>query len=392
MAAGRPAVVSFQTAGGRRLFIIKKEKERKQEMKRKVLSLLLAATMVLSLAACGGGDDKKEETAAPTEAATEAAKETEAATDAAADTTAAAADTQAASGETKKITIGYAPATLNNAFWLAVKDGVQKAIEERTGYEVTLVDIDAGGDQAKMNDGISNLLGAGCDAMLVAPADSTAAMSALEECKNAGVPVINFDTPVDNSNGIVETIIASDNYNAGYVVGKDAAEKMPEDAKILILNSDRASACVERKKGFKDALDESGKKYNIINDLDGQGDMEVSLGVVSNAIVADPDLDVIFAVNDPSAMGSVNAIQQATVELEKDILVYGVDGNPDAKLMIKNGDMAGTGSQSPETLGYESMMAAFDVLEGKSIEPEIVVDTFLITADNVDEFGTDGWQ
>ena len=60
--------------------------------------------------------------------------------------------------------------------------------------------------------------------------------------------------------------------------------------------------------------------------------------------------------------------------------------------MIKNGDMAGTGSQSPETLGYESMMAAFDVLEGKSIEPEIVVDTFLITADNVDEFGTDGWQ
>ena len=54
--------------------------------------------------------------------------------------------------------------------------------------------------------------------------------------------------------------------------------------------------------------------------------------------------------------------------------------------------MAGTGSQSPETLGYESMMAAFDVLEGKSIEPEIVVDTFLITADNVDEFGTDGWQ
>ena len=360
-------------------------------MKRKVLSLLLAATMVLSLAACGG--DKKEETAAPTEAATEAAKETEAAkdTEAAADTT-AAADTQAASGETKTITIGYAPATLNNAFWLAVKDGVQKAIEERTGYEVTLVDIDAGGDQAKMNDGISNLLGAGCDAMLVAPADSTAAMSALEECKNAGVPVINFDTPVDNSTGIVETIIASDNYNAGYVVGKDAAEKMPDDAKILILNSDRASACVQRKQGFKDALDESGKKYTIINDLDGQGDLEVSLGVVSNAIVADPDLDVIFAVNDPSAMGSVNAIQQATVELEKDIMVYGVDGNPDAKLMIKNGDMEGTGSQSPETLGYESMMAAFDVLEGKSIEPEIVVDTFLITADNVDEFGTDGWQ
>ena len=54
--------------------------------------------------------------------------------------------------------------------------------------------------------------------------------------------------------------------------------------------------------------------------------------------------------------------------------------------------MEGTGSQSPETLGYESMMSALDVLAGKEIEKEIVVDTFLITADNVEEYGTDGWQ
>lgn len=54
--------------------------------------------------------------------------------------------------------------------------------------------------------------------------------------------------------------------------------------------------------------------------------------------------------------------------------------------------MEGTGSQSPETLGYESMMAAYKTLQGEEIDPEIVVDTFLITAENVAEFGTDGWQ
>ena len=287
-------------------------------------------------------------------------------------------------------TIGYAPATLNNAFWLAVKDGVEKAIEEK-GIEVELVDIDANGDQSIMNDGIANLLSSGVDAILCAPADSNAVGSALEQCQQAGVPVINFDTPVPDAE-MVETIIASDNYNAGYVVGKDAAEKMDDGAKILVLHSPRASACVQRYEGFVAALEESGKEYTEVNNLDGQGATEVSMTLTADALVADPDLQVIFAVNDPSAMGAINAIQQATVELENDIMVYGVDGNPDAKKLIESGEMEGTGSQSPETLGYDSMMAAFDVLEGKEIDKEIVVDTFLITAENVDEFGTDGWQ
>ena len=340
-------------------------------MKRKVMAMVMAAAMAMSMAACGG-DDKKEDTG-KTENTAEPEKEE---------------GKEDASGE--EYVIGYAPATLNNAFWLAVKDGVEQAIEE-SGANVKLVDIDANGDQSVMNDGISNLISSGIDALLCAPADSTAVASALTELKDAGVPVINFDTPVEDPN-MVETIIASDNTNAGYVVGKDVGEKIEDGAKILVIHSPRASACVQRYDGFIKALDESGKKYEIVNVLDGEGDQETSLGLVSDALVADPDLSVIFAVNDPSAMGAVNAIQQANVALENEIMVYGVDGNPDAKKMIKAGTMEGTGSQSPETLGYESMMSALDVLAGKEIEKEIVVDTFLITADNVEEYGTDGWQ
>lgn len=350
-------------------------------MKRKLVSALIAAAMVMGSFSCVQAEE------AETEAVTEAvAEETEAVTEAAEETEAAELNLEGS------YTIGYAPATLNNAFWLAVKDGVQQAIDE-TGVDVELVDIDANGDQSIMNDGISNLLSSGIDALLCAPADSNAVGSALEECQNAGVPVINFDTPVpEEQKDMVVTVIASDNYNAGYVVGQDAASKMEDGAKVLILHSPRASACVERYDGFIAALDESGKEYTIVNELDGEGDQETSLGLTGDALVADPDLAIIFAVNDPSAMGAVNAIQQTSVGLENDIMVYGVDGNPDAKKMIEAGDMEGTGSQSPETLGYESMMAALNTIAGNEVEKEIVVDTFLITADNVAEFGTDGWQ
>ncbi len=349
-------------------------------MKKKLLALIMSTVVAFGLIGCGNTTSK--ETAAP-----ETDKTTEAAT---AETTEAAATESTTETTGKKYVIGYSPATLNNAFWLAVEDGVKKAIEEK-GVEVELVEVDANGDQSIMNDRISDLISSGIDALLLAPADSTACTSALEQLKSAGVPVINFDTPVD-AKDLVETIIASDNYNAGYVVGKDAAGKIQDGAKILVLHSPRASACVDRYDGFVAALDESGKKYTIVNTLDGKGDQETSLTITADAIVADPDLSVIFAVNDPSAMGAVNAIEQSSVALDNDIMVYGVDGNPDAKVMVKNGKMEGTGAQSPETLGYDSMISAFDFLDGKTLEKNVVVDTFIITAENVDQYGTDGWQ
>lgn len=349
-------------------------------MKKKLVAATMAVVLAFGLAACGTAATTPTEPETTDEAVTE---------NSATEETAPTEGTETTDGA-KTYVIGYSPATLNNAFWLAVEDGVKQAISER-GADVQLVEVDANGDQSIMNDRISDLISSGIDALLLAPADSTACTSALEQLDAAGIPVINFDTPVDAAD-LVETIIASNNYNAGYVVGADAASKMEDGAKVLVLHSPRASACVQRYDGFIAAMDESGKKYTVVNVLDGKGDQETSLGITADAIVADPDLSIIFAVNDPSAMGAVNAIDQSSVTLANKIMVYGVDGNPDAKLMVKNGKMEGTGAQSPETLGYDSMMAAFDFLEGKKLEKEVVVDTFLISAGNVDEYGTDGWQ
>ena len=295
-----------------------------------------------------------------------------------------------------KIKVGYAPATMNNPFWLAVEDGVKEAAE-KAGADVEIIEVSGEGDQALINEGINNLIADGIDVLLCAPADVAAAESAFKAANEAGIPVVNFDTPVDEGeNGgygdLAATIIASDNYNAGYVCGADVAEKYPDGFKLIVAHSPRATSCTRRYAGFFAALDEAGVDYEILQEVDGWGDQEKSMNAIAPALVADPDVDVIFAINDPSAMGCVNAIEQATVELEKDIAVYGVDGNPDAKMMIKNGQMEGTGSQSPNTLGFDSMVAAFKILSGEDVEHKIDVDTFLITAENVDQFGTDGWQ
>jgi ribose transport system substrate-binding protein len=279
--------------------------------------------------------------------------------------------------------IAYAPTTMNNAFWLALM-GPVKAEVEKSGD--TLVTIDPQSDQARMNDQIGDLIAQGIDVLLVAPQDSTGVESALQACKDAKIPVVNFDTPVTNTD-LVATIIASDNYNAGVVVAKDMMAKLPKGSKVAVMHSPAGGACIQRAKGFYDTI---GDYFDVVVELDGKGDTGVTLPLAEDVLQSTPDLKAFFAVNDPSAMGCVNALA-AHPEMTG-ILVYGVDGNPDAKKLIKDGKMTGTAAQSPETIGAESIKAAYTLLAGGTVEKNISVPTFLITAENVDQYGTDGWQ
>ncbi|HIU33190.1 MAG TPA: sugar ABC transporter substrate-binding protein [Candidatus Pullichristensenella excrementigallinarum] len=278
--------------------------------------------------------------------------------------------------------IAYVPTTMNNAFWLALMGPIEEEVEARGD---TLVTVDAQSDQATMNNMIGDLIVQGIDVLLVAPQDSTAVETALVACADAGIPVINFDTPVTNTE-LVKSIIASDNYNAGVVVGKDMMEKLPEGSKVAVMHSPAGGACIDRANGFYDTV---GEYFEIVVELDGKGDTGVTMPLAEDVLQSTPDLAAFFCVNDPSAIGAVNALAAYP---DMSVLVYGVDGNPDAKALIEAGRMEGTAAQSPETIGRETIAAAYELLAGNEIEPNIVVDTFLITADNVAEYGTEGWQ
>lgn len=278
--------------------------------------------------------------------------------------------------------IAYAPTTMNNAFWLAVEEPIKAAVEAN-GDE--LIEIDPQNDQGRMNDMIGDLIADKIDILLIAPQDSTACETALQACKDAGIPVVNFDTPVTNKD-LVATIIASDNYNAGVVVAQDMMAKLPEGSKVAVMHSPSGGACIDRAAGFYDTI---GDYFEVVVELDGKGDTGVTLPLAEDVLQGTPDLAAFFCVNDPSAMGAVNAL---AAHPEAHVLVYGVDGNPDAKKLIEGGQMAGTGAQSPKTIGQMTIDAAYKLLAGEEVEANIVVPTFIINSDNVAEYGTDGWQ
>ncbi len=289
----------------------------------------------------------------------------------------------AAMAEGKKFGSTYM--TMNNPFFGALNDGIKSVVEANGD---TLITLDPALDQAKQISQVEDMVAQKVDAIFLNPVDWQGVRPALEAAKAAGIPIINVDAPVYDLD-LVDCVVASDNYKAGVVVAEDLLKKLPNGAKIVMLEHPTAKSALDRTQSLVDTL--AGKDlYQIIDRQSSEGQLDQAMTKMESILQAHPDVDVVMGVNDPSAMGALAAIQAASVS--HPILIYGVDGAPEAKKMIKEGKLEGSAAQSPKTIGTTAAELAYKLLAGEAIEKEVLVPVTLITKDNVDEFGLDGWQ
>lgn len=340
-------------------------------MKRKVLSVLLGVAMVAALTA-GCGSSSSGETSAPAE--TEAPAE-DAETEAPAD-----AEAPAEGGRV----FGYTCMDGTNPFFVALEGAIREVVES---HGDTLLSVDPGNDSNTQIDQIEDLISRGIDVMFVNPVDADGIIPALDLLKEAEIPMFGFDTEVGDMSYLV-SYAGSDNYNAGYVCGEDLAKKIPDGGDILVLDSPTMQSVTDRTNGFLKAIEDSGVTFNVVGQQDAQGNQQVSNEKATDLLTAHPDVVAIFGGNDPTALGAYAAADAANVTP----LIYGVDGSPDVKALLKDSILEGTGAQSPITIGKTIAETAYSWLDGEEVEEYIPIDTFLITADNVDDYGTDGWQ
>lgn len=348
-------------------------------MKKRYLGIAMA--MALSASMVAGVPVFAEETE---EAATE--ETTEETTEEAAEETAEEATLDLGDLDVSGLTLAYVPTTMNNPFWSAMMGGITEEMEALgMDPDKQLVTVDADSDQATMNNYVYDLINQEVDAIILAPMDCTAVTEALQACTDAGIPVINVDTAVDRTD-LVVSVIASDNYGAGVACAEDMMEKLPEGSKIAIMNQPSGSACVERETGF---LDTVGDYFDIVSTTDTSGDTATTLPVAEDAITADSDLAGFFCINDMGALGCVQACAAAGRD---DIVIYGVDGNPDFMGYVEDGSATGSAAQQPSVIGKNAVDSALSYLAGQEVEAEIVVPVEFITAENIAEFDISDWQ
>ncbi len=354
---------------------------------KKILSVFLAGVLAFSMAACSG---KPAETQAPETQApeTQAQGETQATVEqSVAETVAETVGTEGGSG----YTIGFSPYTLTNEYFTAVLNGCQAACDE-LGCE--LIYYDPQNDPTKQADQINDMIAAGIDALVYIPYDSAGAQTVLQACKDAGVKVINIDNVVaEEDYELVDGIIASDNTQLGYLSGEWVAKNHPDGANILIVHLQIAESCIINVEGFWKGIEENAadpSKYVEVQVVEGEGSTDAAFNVVSDALQAHDDIDVIYCINDTSALGAVQAIEDAKKTGTIDVL--GKDGAPIGKHAIKDGTMVQSSAQRPTYMGYMGVQECVDLLNGKTIEFNTSIASYSIDASNIDDYDLDAWD
>ena len=276
-------------------------------------------------------------------------------------------------GRDNKPKIGMVLSTLNNPFFVNMKDGAEKEAE-KLGYD--LVVLDSQNDPAKERANVEDLVQLGVIALLINPTDSDAVVKTVEVANKSNIPVITLDRQANG--GKITSHIASDNIKGGemaaeYVLDKFKDEKGPINV-VEIQGIPGASATRDRGEGFHNIMDKNDK-FNFISIQAADFDRQKGLQVMENIIQANPNIQVVFAHNDEMALGAVKAIKASGINA----LVIGFDGNDDAKDSIDANEMTATIAEQPDLIGALGVELANKIYNGESIKDKIAADLKVYT-------------
>ncbi|MEZ3433866.1 MAG: substrate-binding domain-containing protein [Lachnospiraceae bacterium] len=333
-------------------------------MKKRILFGIIAAvvTGVLVLAACKKSVGTPEDNASVSESSEDSEEEQE-----------------------KKI--GFSAIDMENPYFITLESAVKEVLDKE---EYKLITKDPGTDPDKQAAQIEEMIEEGIEAIILSPVNWEEITPSLEALRQAGVKIINVDTQVKEM-AYVDAYIGSDNYSAGVICGEDLIERCPDGGRVAILECPTQNSINDRITGFEETLATAKKGFEVVAREDTGGEFEKALEASEKILKEHPDIVAIMCGNDQLAVGAKTALNIA--KLDK-VLIYGVDGSPDIKKELKKAEtqIAGTAAQSPIGMGKSAAKLVIDILEDNEYEKETYEEVFMINKDNVDMYGTDGWQ
>ncbi|MGF1762765.1 ribose ABC transporter substrate-binding protein RbsB [Aliivibrio kagoshimensis] len=266
-------------------------------------------------------------------------------------------------------TLAMVVSTLNNPFFVSMKEGAEAKAKE-LGYE--LIVLDSQNDPSKELSNVEDLTIRGVKAILINPTDSDAVSNAIRIANRSNIPVLTLDRGA--SRGDVVSHIASDNVAGGEAAGKFIMEKVGAKALVMQLEGiPGTSAARERGEGFMNAVNASS--MTLLSSQPADFDRAKGLNVMENMLAANPDVQAVFAQNDEMALGALRAVQASG----KEILIVGFDGTDDGLAAVERGLLGATVAQQPELIGSLGVATAVKVLKGDSVEKYIPVPLQVVT-------------
>ena len=327
-------------------------------MKKKLLSMLLATALVgTMISGCGS----KQEEGGDSSAKDESADESE-------------GDGACEDG----YTIAMITYSLAEEFGVDVLNGAQEKAEE---LGVNIVYQDPAGDAQKCVAIMEDLITQKVDAICIAPVDADAIVPYIDQARDAGIVVVNWDIETQAE---VDAKVLTDNFEGGALGADYLVDKMGTEGKVLVVTDlESVTSTYERNQGFIDRMAEIAPDVEIIEQL-SSGTRDTHRTTVENMLQAHPDITGIFCADGDRTLGAYVACEANN---RQDVLIAGYDATPEQKeIMQKDGaecNMICATNLHPDNLGKTATEIAYKILEGEEV-PEVTMSSIdLMTAEGV---------
>jgi ABC-type sugar transport system substrate-binding protein len=279
------------------------------------------------------------------------------------------------SGGSGDVTIGLAVSTLNNPYFVELKQGAEEAAAE-LGVKLTVVD--AQNDATNQVNQVQTFATQGLKAIIINPVDSKQATPAAKAAENANIPLIAVDRSVDD--GKVTSEVTSDNVQGGSLAAIELGRATSGEV-VHLQGIPGASASRDRGRGFEQGLNSGGIK--VVASQPADFDRAKGLDVMTNLMQANSAIKGVFADNDEMALGAIKALGDRA---GKDVQVVGFDGTPDGLKAVEEGTMVATIAQQPKVLGRKAVEQAVKAAKGEAVQQVVDVEVKVVTKTNLAEF------
>lgn len=286
----------------------------------------------------------------------------------------------------EKIKVGVILKTLSNPFWTKMEDGIKEEAE-KLGVEVDILAAQSEDDVQGQLKIFEDLLNKDYDGIAFAPISPVNLIPQAVNAYKKGIPTVNIDEKVDmdelvKAGGNVQAFVTTDNEKVGEQAANFIVEKI-QSGEVAIIEGKSGAASGEARKRGAEKVFKSNSNIKLVASQPADWDRNKALDVVTNLLQRYPNLKAIYACNDTMALGALQAVQNAGKE--KQVIVVGTDGTPEAIDSINKGGLTATIAQDSAEIGRRSLQLLVDAIKGKKLigleeEPEVVnVPSNLIT-------------
>lgn len=288
--------------------------------------------------------------------------------------------------EKQKTTVALVMKTLTNPFFVEMEKGARRAEQE---FDINLI-VKTAAQETSIYQQIAivdELVREKVDAIVIAPGDSVELIPALKTAQVAGIKVINIDNQLSpefsrKNNLLNVPFISVDNESSAYQCAKYIADQVDSPAQAFIIEGIRGALNAEQRKNGATRAFTENPNIKLVKSVSANWKIDESKALMQSLLEDYPDVRLVYAANDMMAFGVLSALKEAS---RSDVLVASFDALEQAQQAIREGTLQATVDQLPAEQGYKGVVFALKALQGEALPDVTMIETRLLTAENIDQ-------